>query len=106
LEVADEFWKIGQTLSRIHDKLNKGIALIGIQKSSQSLLGRGASFGLERPRLYLSMDRNQLIIVKAKNWHSQINPNFKMLNFEIKGTDFKTDGVWYDYVPSEERNKR
>lgn len=106
LEVADEFWKIGQTLSRIHDKLNKGIALIGIQKSSQSLLGRGASFGLERPRLYLSMDRNQLIIVKAKNWHSQINPNFKMINFEIKGTDFKTDGVWYDYVPSEERNKR
>jgi len=52
------------------------------------------------------MDRNQLVIVKAKNWHSEINPNFKVINFEIKGTEFKTDGVWYDYHLSEEKIKR
>ena len=39
-------------------------------------LGRGGSFGMEKPRLYLAMDSGFLRIVKAKNWkdHS-VNPN-------------------------------
>ncbi|MEM2145475.1 MAG: bifunctional DNA primase/polymerase [Candidatus Jordarchaeaceae archaeon] len=99
LEITDEFWRIGAELTKIHEKLDKGICIIGIQKDSQKLLGRGASFGLEKPRLYLSMDTNRLMIVKAKNWkRPEFNPNFKCIDFRIKGTQFITDGVWYDYV--------
>jgi len=97
LEVEDEFWKIGKIINDIHEKLNKGICVIGIQKDSAKLLGRGASFGLEKPRVYLSMDRDKLIIVKAKNWKTKENPNFKCLNFRIKGINFVTDGQWFEY---------
>lgn len=97
LEVADEFWKVGRALSDIHEKLDKGICLVGLQKSPKTLLGRGASFGLEKPRLYLSMDRNKLVILKAKNWAGQINPNYKAVDFYIDGTEFVITSDWYDY---------
>jgi len=41
LEVEDEFWKIGRALNRIHESLNKGICLVGVQKDTGRLLGRG-----------------------------------------------------------------
>lgn len=99
LEIEDEFWKIGQQINMIHEKLEKGVCIIGIQKDSSKLLGRGASFGLEKPRVYLSMDRDRLTIVKAKNWANNDNPNFKCIDYKIKGTSIETIGNWYDYVP-------
>jgi len=99
LEIEDEFWKIGQQINKIHEKLGKGVCIIGIQKDSSKLLGRGASFGLEKPRVYLSMDRDRLTIVKAKNWATKDNPNFKCIDYKIKGVNIETIGEWYDYVP-------
>jgi arsenate reductase-like glutaredoxin family protein len=99
LEIEDEFWKIGQQINMIHEKLEKGVCIIGLQKDSSKLLGRGASFGLEKPRVYLSMDRDRLTIVKAKNWANNDNPNFKCIDYKIKGTNIETIGNWYDYVP-------
>jgi len=33
LEVLDDFWKVGQQIKAIHDKLKNGIAVIAIQKN-------------------------------------------------------------------------
>ena len=41
LEIHDEFWKVGGILKGIYDKLNKGIAVIGLQKPK----GRGRGTG-------------------------------------------------------------
>ena len=81
LEITTDFFLVAQELMAIFDKLEKGIAIIALQKkrdvgSMKYDLGRGAEFSLEKPRLYLSMDNGRLKIVKAKNWAQQgVNPN-------------------------------
>lgn len=96
LEVTEEFWKVGTVLRQVHDKLDKGIALIALQKDPEKLLGRGSSFGLEKPRLYLALNQNRLEIVKAKNWASLAdNPNGKSIGFKLlRGTKFLPERTW------------
>jgi Bifunctional DNA primase/polymerase, N-terminal/DnaB-like helicase C terminal domain len=85
LEVLKDFWMVGEQIKKIHNKLTTGIAIIAIQKSKGADLGRGGSFGTEKPRLYLSMDFGKIRIVKAKNWRAAENPNGMVNEFTIGG---------------------
>ena len=96
LEVEDNFYLIAKELKAIHDKLEKGIALIALQKDPQKEYGRGGSFGLEKPRLYLTLDRGGVAkIVKAKNWRGTSNPNGKICNFKIINGSKMTFDTWH-----------
>ncbi len=97
LEVHEDFWKIGLYIKQIFDKLNKGIAVISIQKDRGKEVGLGATRGLEKARLYLSMNPNEMNIVKAKNWASpSINPNGMKLNFKLfLGCKFSITKDWH-----------
>lgn len=103
MEIHDEFWKIGGWIKEIHDKLKKGICIIALQKKSstkqqQQDFGRGGEITVEKPRLYLSMDRGKLKIVKAKIWrdHSR-NPNGLVRQFSIiNGWKFISKYDWED----------
>jgi hypothetical protein len=90
LEVHDEFWKVGGMLKEIYDKLNNGIAIVAIQKDKKKDYGRGATMGLEKPRLYLTLNPGQAKIEKAKNWADPLkNPNGLMLDFKLhQGCEF------------------
>lgn len=82
--VSGEFFKIAEELRAIFDKLNKGIAVIALQKKRGAELGRGAEFSLEKPRLYLSLDAGSLKIIKAKNWAVEgQNPNDMEFKFSL-----------------------
>lgn len=96
LEVTDEFWKVGAVLRKIFERLGKGLAIVALQKDPEKLMGRGASFGLEKPRLYLSLNNNKLTIVKAKNWANPAdNPNGKYIEFKLaQGSKFITSKPW------------
>jgi hypothetical protein len=101
LEVYDEFWKIGAWIRDIHQKLNTGIAVIAIQKkastkSTTNDFGRGGELTLEKPRLYLSMDRGTVKIIKGKIWRKQdINPNGLTRQFKlIGGWKFLPQSEW------------
>lgn len=83
LEVLDDFWKVGQQIKAIHDKLNQGIAIIAIQKNKGAELGRGGALGVEKPRLYLNLDYGKLKVVKAKNWRTNDNPNGQMIDYKV-----------------------
>ena len=86
LEVEDNFWLIGRELTHIYRVLNKGIALVAIQKDPRAKLGVGKRFGLDRPRLYLTMEPNKLTIEKGKNWAIEtVNPNKKAWTFKLIG---------------------
>ena len=79
-----EFYTIAEELRAIFDKLNKGIAIVALQKKRGAELGRGAEFGLEKPRIYLSMDSGLLKIIKAKNWAVEgQNPNGMEFKFSL-----------------------
>jgi hypothetical protein len=89
LEIHDAFYTIGGMLKSIHDRLKDGVAVIAIQKGKGVELGRGGSFSVEKPRLYLSLSNDypghSIKIVKCKNWRTSENPNglerrFKLVN--------------------------
>ena len=51
----------------MHEKLKKGILLLGLQKGYGQLLGRGKEFSLQRPRLYVTLEGGKATIISAKN---------------------------------------
>jgi hypothetical protein len=86
MEVLDNFYLVGKMIKDVFDKLRNGIAIIALQKKDGSDLGRGAEFGLEKPRLYLSMGSGKLKIMKAKNWTTKnCNPNGREFAFKLGG---------------------
>jgi len=96
LEIHDEFYKIGGFIKKIFDKLNKGIAIIAIQKNKGRDDGLGGARSIEKARLYLSMRPGYIKIVKAKNWVSGlINPNGLEKQFKLaKGMIFSDASNW------------
>lgn len=101
LEMTTDFWKVAEFLLQIHKKLKKGIALVGLQKDPSRKgqgfkeYGRGGSFGLEKPRIYLAIDHGIIKIVKAKNWRTKENPNGLIKKFKlIQGWDFMETSGW------------
>ncbi len=90
LEITDNFYLVAGEIKAIWEKLNKGIALICLQKKRGAELGRGAEMSLEKPRLYLAMDSGLLKVVKAKNWvDSTKNPNGLAWSFRlVQGCQF------------------
>lgn len=96
LEVHDEFYKMGGYIKAIYDKLNKGIAVIAIQKNKGVEFGLGGMRGLEKARLYLTMEPNIIRIVKGKNWATEgINPNGMELEFKlVQGCNFIKYSNW------------
>lgn len=96
LEISDEFWKIGGMIKGIYDKLNKGIALIALQKNFGTKMARGGVATLEKPRLYITLDAGICKIEKAKNWkHAEINPNGMQTKFSlVNGCKFIRKDSW------------
>jgi len=101
LEVTDNFYLVGSELKKIYEKLNNGFAFVGLQKDFKSDLGRGGTFSLEKPRLYVALTSNPpeggiAKIVKCKNWvNKRINPNGRVLHFRIRnGNEIRGIGNW------------
>lgn len=101
MEVYDDFWKIGGWIRDIHTKLQNGIAVIAIQKKAstkkdQQDYARGGELTLEKPRLYIAMDRGKIKIVKAKAWRDRSrNPNGLVKNFKlVQGYKFSSTTDW------------
>ncbi len=95
LEVHDEFYKVGLYIKEISDKLVNGIAIIAIQKNKGNEYGLGGGRGLEKARLYLSMEPRKIKIVKAKNWaNSAKNPNGMECEFQLSSGWKFSHGVW------------
>lgn len=96
LELHDEFYKVGGYIKDIYDRLDKGIAIIALQKNPGALYGLGGARGIEKARLYLTIDNHKLKIEKGKNWvNSSINPNGLTLEFKLhKGCQFEVIKNW------------
>jgi hypothetical protein len=98
MEIFDNFYEIGERIAAIHDKLTTGICIVCVQMNHGADTGRGGSFGLEKPRLYLTLDEGVMTIRKAKNWRNPVlNPNRLKLNYKIVGggSKFVIDTFWH-----------
>ena len=95
LEVIDgEFFRIGDNIRRIFEKLNRGIALISLQMDTGGRVAWGGQKTLDKARLYLTLDRGVMTIEKGKNRASKENPNGLARPFKlIEGCKF----LWKDW---------
>ncbi len=94
-----EFYMNGVEISRVYKKIDRGAAVIGLQKRSDTKdfkgrkiahdLGYGGDTTLKRASLYLAMNSGHLKIVKAKSWANERNPNGMEFTFKlVKGCKF------------------
>lgn len=97
MELTEDFWRVGGMLKAIYDKLTTGIALVALQKALGATMARGGVGSLEKPRLYLTMERGQIKIEKGKNWAQEnVNPNGLVRIFKlIQGCKFMPQTEWY-----------
>jgi hypothetical protein len=77
-----EFYKMGSLIQGIQSKLDRGIAVIALQKNQAKGLGEGGDFSVRLASLYLTMDFEKLTVVKAKEYEGT-NPNNKTYGFNI-----------------------
>jgi hypothetical protein len=100
LEKTDNFFSIAEDFKQIYSRLNKGIAIIAIQKDPKATLGRGNTFSMEKARLYCTIDKDypgQIIkIQKGKNWRDKfVKPAGHSLRFKIvQGCKLLAQGDW------------
>jgi hypothetical protein len=106
IQVNDSFWLISKDLDEIWQRLAGGLAIIALQKGAGQELGRGGSFSLEKPRLYLTLSRSPdyiggiAKIIKAKNWKTACNPNGRTMRYKIvNGARFIYSGTWEHETP-------
>ncbi len=81
-----EFYKIADDFREIIKRLNKGMCFVALQKKKGAELGRAAELGLEKARLYLTIDPGLLTVIKGKKWaNKEINPNGMKIRFKLYG---------------------
>lgn len=96
LEMTDELFRVNSHLTAISHRFGTGVAIVALQKKQGAIYGRGQEFSLEKPKLYLSMDRGKLIIVKGKGWaNPKVDPNGLTIHFKITGgCQFEATSQW------------
>jgi len=97
LEIHDEFYKVGLYIKQIFDKLNKGIAVIALQKNPGKEQGLGGMRSIEKARLAINMERGgRMVIDKAKNWATMNNPRGLAVTYNlVGGCHFKVLKDWH-----------
>ena len=90
INLGDNFYQIGTVIEGIQAKLNKGIALISLQKDESKALAVGGHFSEDLSSVYFVIDKGRLTVKKVKEWYDH-NPNGEMFRFDIAngGTQFR-----------------
>jgi hypothetical protein len=111
-EKEGEYYKITSQIRSIYDALGSGVAVIGIQKHTESDYGRGGQGTIEKARLSLSLDKMGLVgndmvaavkVMKIKNWVRK-NLLWHELHFKIKhGASLEP---LTDWIPSSTVNRK
>lgn len=89
LEVYEDFYKIGGYLKDISKKLNKGIAVVALQKDPKKDFGQGGAITKNLSRLYLSLKHDKVgktgvcEIEKGKIWADVINPDHMTVRYRL-----------------------
>jgi hypothetical protein len=79
MEVNDEFWRIGEPIKEIAQRLEKGIAVIAVQKKRGERMGRGGEFAAQRPRLYCTIGKDPKssnLILKMEKGKARVSDAF------------------------------
>ena len=87
MEIHDEHWKVGGLMREIHEKLGKGCCLVALQKHPQKDYGSGGIAGVEKARLVINLDReemNNYLTIKVAKCRANPDINPRGLKFRYK----------------------
>lgn len=103
---GDKPYGIHEIVTKIIKKLDKGMAIIAVQKKPNADLGTGGVYSAKAASLYLSLDWGTINIFKNRFREEDKQPLRTRRDFEIQaGQHFVAKGGWYD--PNEsKRNKK
>ncbi|MBN1636314.1 MAG: bifunctional DNA primase/polymerase [Deltaproteobacteria bacterium] len=94
---GDKAFNIHNAISGIIQRLNKGLALIAIQKKPDSRLGTGGVYSIKAATLAIALDWGKIEIVKNRFREEDSCPSMNKLNFEVlKGHELLKVGNWYE----------
>jgi hypothetical protein len=84
---GDQFTEVGGYFRQIYDRLERGTAFIALQKKFGAALGRSAELAMEKPLLYITLNRGGIArIEKCKTeWTPQFRPYSIEFDYEIIG---------------------
>lgn len=93
---ADRPYNIHSVISAIISKLNRGVALVAIQKKPGSKLATGGIYSIKASSLALSLDYGKIEIIKNRNKEVDPNPSLNTINFDVRhGYQIIAKGGWY-----------
>lgn len=84
LEIHDKFYEVGGLVLEMYEALRNGIAIVVLQKNPGVELPLGGARGVEKARLYVSIDPHEATIRSGKNWAREgVNPRGKKFTFDL-----------------------
>lgn len=93
---ADRPYNIHGVISGVIRKLNRGIALIAIQKKPGAKLATGGIYSIKAASLALALDYGRIEIIKNRNREADPSPSLNTINFDVKhGYQIIAKGGWY-----------
>ena len=93
---GDKPYNIHGVISAIIRRLNRGTALIAIQKKPGVTMGTGGIYSIKAATLALALDWGKIEIVKNRFRESDMQPGLNKINFEVhQGHKFVKVGDWY-----------
>ena len=93
---GDKPYNIHGVISAIIRKLNRGTALIAIQKKPGATMGTGGIYSIKAASLACALDWGRLEIVKNRFREADSMPSLSKINFEVhQGYKFVKQGGWY-----------
>jgi hypothetical protein len=84
---GDQFRDVAGYFPQIYDRLDKGVAFVALQKKFGANLGRAAELAMEKPLLYLSLNRGGVArIEKCKTeWTEDFQPYAIEFKYKVWG---------------------
>lgn len=93
---GERAFNIHGVISAIIRRLNKGTALITIQKKPGATMGTGGVYSIKAATLALSLEWGKIEIVKNRFREADPMPSLNKINFEVhQGYRFVKVGNWY-----------
>ena len=93
---GDKPFNIHGVISAIIRRLNKGTALIMIQKKPGATMGTGGIYSIKASTLAVSLEWGKLEVVKNRFREADSSPLLNKINFEVhEGYRFVKQGGWY-----------
>ena len=93
---GDKPYNIHGVISSIIRRLNKGTALIAIQKKPDAKMGTGGIYSIKAATLAIALDWGKIEIVKNRFREADTLPSLNKINFEVyQGHKFVPQGGWY-----------